>query len=442
MQKPNEFASRRARFLKRMKAGIALVPAAPVAVRNNDVTYDYRQNSDFYYLTGFGEPESLLLLTTAHPRHVFVLFVRPRDREREIWEGPRAGRGGAARMLGADAAYPIGELQERLPEYLADAGRLFYRVGVDRELDDTVFRALDRLRGRIREGVSAPRVIVDPGLILHDLRLRKSAFEVEKMQEAADITRQAFADAMRATRPGLYEYQVEAELLRAFRTAGAEPAYGCVVASGPNATILHYRENRRRMGRGDLLLIDAGAERDYYASDVTRTFPVGGIFSGEQRALYEVVLDAQQAAIEKAGPGLSLKDVHDTAVKELVRGLIKLGLLKGRVETAVRTGAYRQFYMHRTSHFVGMDVHDVGDYYLERKPRPLRPGMVFTVEPGLYVARNAGVDSRWRGIGIRIEDDLLVTAGGCRNLTADIPKQASEIERLLRDRSRLTVRGR
>ncbi len=436
MAKQNEFTSRRGRFLKRMGTGVALVPAAPVAVRNNDVTYDYRQSSDFYYLTGFGEPESMLLLSSAHPRHRFVLFVRPRDRERELWDGPRAGCEGAARMLGADAVYPVGELEQRLPEYLADAGRLFYRVGVDRELDDVVFRAVDRLRGRIREGVSAPRLIVDPGLVLHELRLRKSAYEIEKIQKAADITRQAFADAMRTARPGMYEYQVEAELLRAFRAADAEPAYGCVVASGPNATILHYRENRRRMGRGELLLIDAGAERDCYASDVTRTFPVGGLFTREQRALYEVVLAAQQAAIEKAGAGVTLQDIHETAVKQLTRGLIKLGLLKGKVDNAVRSGAYRQFYMHRTSHFLGMDVHDVGDYYLERKPRPLRQGMVFTVEPGIYVARNAAVDARWRGIGIRIEDDLLVTAGGCRNLTADIPKQADEIERVLRDKPR------
>ena len=434
MAKQSEFTSRRQRFLRRMGTGVALVPAARVAMRNSDVAYDYRQSSDFYYLTGFSEPKSMLLLTTTHPRHRFVLFVRPRDRERELWDGPRAGCEGAVRMLGADAAYPVGELAERLPEYLADAGRLFYRVGVDRELDDVVLRAVDRLRRRIREGVSAPRVIVDPGLVLHELRLRKSAYEVDKIQKAADITRQAFAGAMRVARPGMYEYQVEAELLRAFRAADAEPAYGCVVASGANATILHYGENSRKMGRGDLLLVDAGAERDCYASDVTRTFPVSGIFSREQRALYEVVLAAQQAAIEKAGPGITLRTVHHTAVKELVRGLVKLGLLKGRVESVLRSGAYRQFYMHRTSHFLGMDVHDVGDYYQKRKPRPLRQGMVFTVEPGIYVARNATVDARWRGIGIRIEDDLLVTAGGCRNLTADIPKRADEIERLLGDR--------
>lgn len=433
MCKVSEFTSRRERFLKKMGEAVALVPAAPVVVRNNDVTYDYRQNSDFYYLTGFGEPESLLLLSAVHPRHRFVLFVRPRDRERELWDGPRAGCEGAERTLGADAVYPVGELGERLSEYLADASRLYYRMGADRELDGTVLAAIERLRSRAREGVTAPRVIADPGLILHELRLRKSAHEIGKIKKAADITRQAFLCAMSAARPGRYEYEVEAELLRAFRAAGGEPAYGCVVASGPNATILHYRSNRRKMRRGELLLIDAGAELDYYSSDVTRTFPVGGAFSREQRALYEVVLAAQQAAMEKAGPSVTLKQIHDTAVRELVRGLIKLGIIKGRVEPAVRSGAYKPFYMHRTSHFLGMDVHDVGDYYLERKPRPLRQGMVFTVEPGLYVARNARVDPKWRGIGIRIEDDLVVTASGCRNLTADIPKQADELERLVRD---------
>jgi Xaa-Pro aminopeptidase len=435
MVSPSEFASRRARYLKDMGRGVAVVPSAPVSIRNNDVEHEYRQDSDFYYLTGFDEPESVLILTTEHAEHRCVIFVRKRDKDREIWDGPRAGVDGAKTWLAADAAYPIGEFRERLPEYLSDVRRLHYRLAVNAEFDQIVFAAIEAVRRKARTGVVAPSEIVDLTRDLHEMRLRKSAAELDTMAKAAAISHEAHARAMQVAKPGAFEFEVEAEIMRVFRARGAErPAYGSIVGSGPNATILHHRRNDRQMQQGDLLLIDAGAELGYYASDVTRTFPVSGRFSPEQRAIYELVLESQLAAIEAVKPGVSYVSVHDRAVQVLAEGLVRLGLIEGPVDTAISEGRYKPYYMHRTSHWLGMDVHDVGDYYSDKQPRKLEPGMVLTVEPGLYIGRDAGVADRWRGIGVRIEDDIAVTETGYRNITADIPKDPAELERILASR--------
>jgi Xaa-Pro aminopeptidase len=416
------FIEHRKRFLDAMGEGVALLPAAPVAMRNNDVDHPYRQDSDFYYVTGFHEPRSVCVLSTVHPEHRCVLFVQARDPERETWDGPRAGVDGAVERFGADAAFPIEELDERLPGYLQDVDLLYYRLGADRGFDDRVLRAIEAVRRLVRKGVRHPARIVEPGVILHEMRLRKTAEELERMRRAAAITAEAHARAREVAAPGMYEYEVEAEMLRVFRRHGGEPAYGCIVASGSNATVLHHRSNDRRMEAGDLLLIDAGCEHGCYASDVTRTFAVGAEMSGEQRAVYDVVLAAQERAIEAVRPGASLEDVHQAALGVLVDGVIDLGWIEGPRDQALEQETYKPFYMHRTSHWLGMDVHDVGAYRVGGAPRPLEAGMVLTVEPGLYVARDADVDPRFQGIGVRIEDDVLVTDGGREVLTAAIPK--------------------
>jgi Xaa-Pro aminopeptidase len=426
-----EFAARRERYLQQMGKGVAIVPSAPLTARDIDVV-PYRQSSDFFYLTGYNEPRSVLLLTTEHSEHRTVIFTRTRDKDREIWDGPRAGLDGAKALVGADAAFPIEELASRLPGYLSDVQRLHYRLAQDPDFDRQVFRALDAVRGRVRMGVVPPSEIVDISCGLHEMRLFKSAVELESMDRAADISREAHAAAMRVARPGRHEYEVEAEIMRVFRGRGAErPAYGSIVGSGPNATILHYRRNDRRMQDGDLLLIDAGAEFDYYASDVTRTFPISGTFSVEQRAIYDLVLESQLAAIDLVRPGVPYMDVHDKAVEVLTAGLVRLGLVKGPADEALAQERYKPFYMHRTSHWLGMDVHDAGGYFTGKKPRVLEPGMVLTVEPGLYIAPDAEVEARWRGIGVRIEDDIAVTVTGHRNITAAIPKHPVELESLL-----------
>jgi Xaa-Pro aminopeptidase len=358
-------------------------------------------------------------------------FVRPRDPEREIWDGPRAGLDGAKAKFGADESYVIAELQEQLPKLLQNKRRLYYRLGRDRAFDDEVLRAIDRTRARARMGLSWPTEIVDPGEILHEMRLFKDAADLAAMKKAAAITKEAHLRAMARTRPGMHEYEVEALLLETFRKHGSErPAYGSIVGSGANATILHYRANNREMHDGELLLIDAGCEYGYFASDVTRTFPVGGKFTREQQAIYELVLEAQLAGIEKTRVGGTVEAIHKTCVEVITRGLVRLGLLEGDVEKLIADEAYKPFYMHRTSHWLGMDVHDVGRYFIDGKPRLLEPGMVLTVEPGIYIGRDyEKVPAAWRGIGVRIEDDILVDEGGPIDLTAGIPKTVAELER-------------
>jgi Xaa-Pro aminopeptidase len=430
-------AARRRVALERMGSGVLVVPAAPVFVRNNDVEHPYRQDSDFYYLTGFDEPESVLVLRAGENGPETILFVRPKNPEREIWDGYRAGVEGAREAFGADVAHPVDDLDRLLPDYLENAKRLHYRLGRDGRFDARVLAAIDVVRSRARRGVHAPTEIVDPATIVHEMRLRKDASEIALMREAAAITGRAHRAAMDVAFPGRFEYEVEAAIEGAFRAGGSRrPAYESIVGSGPNATVLHYRESSRRMEEGDLLLIDAGCEYGYYASDVTRTFPVSGKFTAEQRALYDIVLRAQAAAIAAVAPGVTVDDIHDFALRALVVGLVDVGLLEGPADARIEDGGYREYYMHRTSHFLGMDVHDVGPYFVEGEKRRLEPGMVITVEPGLYVGVASKAPEAYRGIGIRIEDDILVTEGGCENLTAHIPKEADELEAILAGRVR------
>ena len=425
------FAERRQRVLDAIRPGALLLFGAPIAYRNRDVEHEYRQDSDLFYLTGFEEPECALVLSTVGEQAV-VLFVRARDAEREVWDGARLGVEGAVAKLGADVAHPIGELSERLPDLLKDVPRLFYELGKTRPRDDSVLAAIASLRSRVREGISWPVEIVEPGTILHPMRVIKSAEEVDAMMRAARITCEAHREVMADAQPGMYEYEIDAMLRGAFRSQGSpRVAYAPVVGSGPNATVLHYRGTDRQLRSGDLLLVDAGCEWDYYAADVTRTFPVSGRFSPEQAAVYDLVYSAQQASIESVRPGATLDDVHRAAVEVIVRGLVDLGVIPGPVSEAVAEERHKTFFMHRTSHFLGMDVHDVGRTRSEGKPVPLQPGMVITVEPGLYFAESAPpAASKYRGIGVRIEDDVLVTEQGSTVLTLAAPKEREDVERV------------
>ncbi len=426
-------ARRRSALLDAMSAtgspSVALVPSAPVFVRNNDVEHEYRQDSDFFYLTGFDEPESALVLDG--PDRKLTLFVRPRDPDREVWDGPRAGVDGAKATYAADDAEVIATLDDKLVDLLQNRRRVYYRLGVHRKFDDRLLAAIERVRARARTGVFAPTEIVDPGPILHEMRLRKGPEEVMTMRRAAGITKEAHELCMRRARPGMHEYEVEALLLDTFRRRGSErPAYGSIVGSGPNACVLHYRKNDRRIQEGDLLLIDAGCEYGYYASDVTRTFPVGRGFSREQQAIYELVLEAQLEGIAAVRPGATLDAIHARSVEVIARGLVKLGVIAGEADKVIETNGYKRFFMHRTSHWLGMDVHDVGGYFVDGKPRPLEPGMVLTVEPGIYIAPNDGtVAAEWRGIGVRIEDDVQVTELCPEVFTAEIPKRVDDVLR-------------
>jgi Xaa-Pro aminopeptidase len=359
------------------------------------------------------------------------LFVRPRDPEREVWDGARAGVEGAVAGFGADAAHPIAELENKLVELLANTERLFYRLGKNREFDQMMLRALDRVRGRAKLGVGWPAQIIEPGTVIHEMRLLKSESELVAMRRAIEISAAAHLDAMAKAGPGMHEFEVEALLRAAFRSGGAErTAYEPIVGSGPNATVLHYRRNNRRIEPGELLLIDAGCEYDYYASDITRTFPVSGQFTRAQREIYEIVLNAQLASVEATRPEATIEEVHLASLRVITDGLIRLGLIEGPLELALEEQRYKRFFMHKTSHFLGMDVHDVGSYFVQGKPRPLAAGMVITIEPGIYVAESAAdVPAAYRGIGVRIEDDVLVTASGADVLRRAVPKHVAEIER-------------
>jgi Xaa-Pro aminopeptidase len=425
------YAERRRAFMSKMERGVAVFRAAPISVRSHDVDYPYRQDNDLLYLTGFTEPEATCVLApgTEHP---FTLFVRPRDKEKEIWNGIRAGVDGAKGVYGADAAYPIGELTERLPKMIEHAPVLYFAPGRDAAFNQRMMDLFAWARDNRARSGAGPRGVLDPGTILHEMRLFKAPEEIAAMERAIAIAAEAHTAAMREARPGLFEYEIEALIDYTFRRRGAAgPAYPSIVASGTNATILHYVENDRRMDDGDLLLIDAGAEWGGYCADVTRTFPVGRRFSDRQRALYEVVLASQEAAIAAVQPDVSFDAPHKAALDVLVDGLIAHGLLSGTREAAIESGSYRTFFMHRTSHWLGMDVHDVGVYHVGDGPRALAPGMVLTIEPGLYVPADLEtVDAGWRGIGIRIEDDVLVTEDGRRVLSSAVPKSVAAIEAL------------
>lgn len=427
------FKSRRERLAAAIGEGIAVIPTAPERVRNRDATFPYRFDSYFYYLTGFSEPDAVLVLIGgATPRS--ILFCRPKNEEREIWDGFRHGPEAAREAFALDEAHPIDVLDSRMPELLGDRPGLYFSLGADPTWDMRVTGWLNAVRARARTGIRAPSEVVDLRSILDEMRLVKDTHEIETMRRAADISTRAHRRAMRFVRPGLHEYEVEAELLHEFLRHGAQaPAYSSIVATGPNACVLHYVSNRAVLEPGELLLIDAGCELDGYASDITRTFPVSGRFEGARKALYELVLAAQADAIAAVAPGKTFSDPHDAAVRTLAQGMIDVGLLVGSRDEVIESGAYKRFYMHRTGHWLGLDVHDAGDYGAEGRWRALAPGMVLTVEPGIYVRPAEDVPDAFWSIGIRIEDDVLVTGEGCEVLTAQAPKRIEAIEALMRE---------
>ncbi len=428
-----EFVRRRKQLMRMIgRDAIAIVPAAPERIRNNDAHYPYRQDSDFHYLTGFSEPEAVLALIPGREHAEAILFCRERDPAREVWDGARVGPDAAISAFGMDDAFPIGDIDDILPGLIEGRARVYYHFGRDTEFDMQLIGWVNRVRDQIKQGARAPYEFVALGHLLHDMRLYKSRDELRVMRKAAKIACQAHVRAMRLARPGLAENQIEAEILHTFRNAGAVASYEPIVGGGANACVLHYRANNAPLKDGDLLLIDAGAEYACYASDITRTFPVNGRFTPAQRALYQIVLNAQYAAIEQIRPGRSFDAYHDAAVQVIVAGLLKLGLLKGSFEKNLSDGTYKKFYMHKTGHWLGLDVHDVGDYRIDGEYRELEPGMVVTVEPGLYIAPDAkGVAAKWRGIGIRIEDDVVVTRGEPEVISNDVPKDIEAIEALM-----------
>jgi Xaa-Pro aminopeptidase len=435
MRFAEELTRRRERLSRRVSAAAVLLVSAPRAIRSNDDHYPYRQDSDFHYLTGFDEPEAVALLLPGENRPRYLLFVRPRDPVRETWDGRRSGVEGAVSVHGADEAFPIGELGERLPLLLEGIDTVYLPFGRDDELAAAVRAAVRRARaGRQRRG-TGPVAVRDSAAEIGEARLVKSPFEIDLLRRACAITCEAHELVMRSIRPGERERDAEAILDYAMRRRGAsDRGYPHIVAGGANATILHYNENQDTLSDGDLLLIDAGAECELYSADVTRTFPVGRAFTREQRTLYDLVLSAQKEALSEIAPGRPFDAYHKRALRVLTAGLVELGILAGEVDELIEKEAFKPFYMHRTGHWLGLDVHDAGLYTVAGAPRPLEPGMVLTVEPGLYFGEWCGeVDSRWKGIGVRIEDDVLVTEQGYENLTAACPKEPAELERRRRE---------
>ncbi len=419
--------------MKRISCGAALFPAAPTAIRNNDVEHEYRQDTDFYYLTGFEEPNAVAVLVPDHPEHRFTLFVQPKDREREVWTGWRAGEEGAKRDYGADAAFTIDKLDEQLPKLVGRADRLYYCFGSDPAFDERLVGWMRHFQRERQRNGTGPTSVIDPAELLHEMRLIKTSDDLEMLRRAVDISCEGHMAALRSLRPGMHEYEIEAVLRYVFRKNGSpRHGYAPIVAAGANATVLHYTTNNQRIKDGDLLLIDAGAEFGYFTGDVTRTFPARGIFTEAQSDVYQIVLDAQIEAINAVRPGATFIEPHDRAVRALVAGLLKLGLLEGEADKIIEEGTYKKFYMHRTSHWLGMDVHDAGPYKVADEWRKLEPGMVLTVEPGLYIAEDLeDIPPRYRGIGVRIEDDVLVTEDGNEVLSARVPKTIEEIEGMM-----------
>jgi Xaa-Pro aminopeptidase len=422
-----------AEFMRRMDPkSVAIIPSAREATRSNDTHYRFRQDSDFLYLTGFDEPEAIAVIAPSR-EHEYTMFLRPRDPEREIWDGRRAGIEGAKSEYGADEAFPISEFGGKLEEILNGAERLYYRLGVNPDLDNTIIRQIASMRALNRKPIHPPTTIIDPATIVHEMRVLKSAEEIELMQRAADIAAEAHCEAMKAVRPGMKEYEVEAFIERIFRQRGAAaPAYTSIVGAGANATVLHYINNDGELRDGELLLVDAGAEYKGYASDITRTYPINGKFTKAQREIYNLVLEAQMSCVEMVRPGVTHDELKSHSIEVLTKGMVRLGLLKGEPEELIKEEKYKQFYMHGLGHMLGIDVHDVGRYYYDKESRALEPGVVMTVEPGLYVAPNTkDIPEQYLGIGVRIEDDVLCTNNGPRVLTSNVPKQADEIEKLM-----------
>ncbi|MCB9561320.1 MAG: Xaa-Pro aminopeptidase [Kofleriaceae bacterium] len=431
MLDPSVFAARREAYLRALgPGGVAVVASLPERVRNGDSHYRFRQHSDLHYLTGFTEPEAVLVLRGNADAERVVMFVRPRDPEMEVWDGRRAGIEGARDRYGADAAYPIAELSTRLWDLIANHEELHYSLGLDDAMDKVITAALARLRRTEKRGRRPPRAVVDPRVALHEQRLIKSPEELAVLRKAAAITVDAHLAAMAAGRPGTFEYELEAVIDYTFRhRGGAGPGYGTIVGAGENATVLHYVDNACAIAEGDLVLVDAGCEYGHYTADVTRTFPASGRFTGPQRAIYEAVLDAQRGAIELAAPGATLDRLHEHCIRRLTQAMVDLGLLAGSVDDRIADASYKRFYMHGTSHWLGMDVHDVGAYTRSGAARPLEAGMVITIEPGLYVAVDAAdVPAEYRGIGVRIEDDVVITADGHEVLTARAPTSIDDVE--------------
>ena len=431
MTNTQHFAKRRTALIDQMQHGIAIIPTAPERLRNRDSDYLFRFDSYFYYLCGFTEPDAVLVLVAgAAPQS--ILFCRDKNLEREIWDGHRHGPAAAKEAFGMDAAHPIAQLDEKLPALIANQPALHYAPGMDAAWDKRVMDWLNVVRAQTRNGVTTPAQIHDIRVPLDEMRLVKDEHELRVMRRAADISAAAHRRAMRATKPGRMEYEIEAELLYEFRRQGAQfPAYWPIVAGGANACVLHYRENNARLDDGAMLLIDAGCELDGYASDITRTFPVSGKFGGPQKDVYELVLAAQASAIAAIRPGAAWDTPHETAVRVLAQGMIDFGLCKGSLDQVLESGDYKRFYMHRTGHWLGLDVHDAGEYKLDGKWRPLVEDMTLTVEPGCYVRPGENVPEAFWNIGVRIEDDVLVTAGGCDVITAATPKSVKDIEALV-----------
>ena len=433
---PNRNHARRRRQLMRMTGGdaILVLPAAAERVRSRDTSYPYRQDSDFWYLSGFPEPEAVLVLVPGRRHGESLLFCRERDPEREGWDGARYGTEGAVEQFGFDDAFPITDLDDILPGLLEGRTRVYYHFGRDQEFDLKLIGWLNTVRAQIRHGAQPPHEFLELGHLVDEMRLFKDRDELRLMQRACDITVKAHAAAMRTVRPGMHEYELQAEVERVFRAHDAVPAYGSIVGAGANACILHYVANNGPVRDGDLVLIDAGAEYRGYAADITRTFPANGRFSREQRLLHDLVGEAQAAALEQARPGVPYAAGHDAAVETLTEGLLRLGLLKGKLEKNIADGSYKRYYRHKTGHWIGLDVHDVGEYRVDGESRLLEPGMVFTIEPGLYIPDDdSRVAAKWRGIGIRIEDDVLVTPEGHKLMTAGLARSAGEIEALMAD---------
>jgi Xaa-Pro aminopeptidase len=425
--------SQLAELMRRMdQKSVAIIPAAREATRSHDTQYRYRQDSDFFYLTGFEEPESIAVIAPEHEKK-YTLFVRPRDPEQEVWIGKRAGVEGAVSEFGADEAFPIAEFGDKLLEILDQAEILYYRLGVHEDLDQKIIGKIASVRTLNRKPIQVPQTIIDPATIVHEMRVFKSPEELELMQRAADIAAEAHVEAMKAARPGMMEYELEALIEQIFRRQGATgPSYTSIIGGGANATVLHYISNSDELRDGELLLIDAGAEYKGYASDITRTFPINGKYSRAQREIYDLVLETQMSCVEMVRPGITHDELKKHSIEMLTEGMVRLGLLKGNPEELIKEEKYKQFYMHGLGHMLGIDVHDVGRYYYDKQSRALEPGVVMTVEPGLYIAPDTkDIPEQYLGIGVRIEDDVLCTANGPRVLTTKVPKQPEEIEALM-----------
>ena len=429
--KYREIKLRRKKLMAQMEPNsIALLAAAPPRVRNSDAEYLYRQNSDFHYLTGFTEEKALLALIPGRKQGEVVLFCQQKDKAKELWHGTLMGPDVARKELEIDDAFPVDDMDDILPGLIEGRDRVYYSMGKDDRFDNQVMNWLKVIRSKAKIGAHPPGEFLMLDHLLHELRLIKSTNEIKLMQQAAKISAEGHKRAMAYCRPGIREYELEAELLHAFTRNGSRaPAYTSIVATGDNACILHYIENDSEVKAGDLVLIDAGCEYGHYASDITRTFPANGKFSPEQKAIYNIVLKAQLAAIEAIRPGVPWDEPHNISVKIITQDLVRLGIMNGRPSQLIKSEAYKDFYMHRIGHWIGMDVHDVGDYKIDDDWRLLEPGMVTTVEPGIYISpSNKKVPKKWRGIGVRIEDDVLITRNGSKVLSADIPKTIQEIE--------------